>query len=299
METNKIIIETQLRALIREELETYLIEEGLLDNLKNKFSSGLKSIFPPLVIVAVVGTQTNDVTTILAQEKQELSSEQALLEFDEMIETQQQKLKSLGLTDDGAEQIVAGIISGVRKTKEKEHKYSKLTDEEKEAEILKLQQEELSKLNDPSVVKNILLSKFQNEIEQDGRSLMVQSASQQGQLGAPIPMQAFVIGLGKEIQDTLVDTDQIVGKKSKNKEGREMISFNPMDLKSYWNDLLVDNSPIEKELESELGTIYIPAASYEYAAGEMMQKHISQQLQKENKVKKLKQRLNEIRGLYV
>jgi len=252
-----------------------------------------------LVIVAIVGTSTKDATNILAQEKQELSSDQALMEFDKMIDAQQQKLKSLGLTDDGAEQIVAGIISGVRKSKEKEQKYSKLTDEEKEAEILQLQQEELSKLNDPNVVKNILLSKFQNEIEQDGRSLMVQSASQQGQLGAPIPMQAFMIGLGKEIQDTLVDTDQIVGKKSKNDQGREVISFNPMDLKSYWNNLLVDNSPIEKELESELGTIYIPAASYEYAAGEMMQKYISQQLQKENKVEKLKNRLNELRGLYV
>jgi hypothetical protein len=298
MEKNQIIIESQLRSIIREELQAYLIEEGVLDAMKAKVGK-LKSLFAPAVVVALLATQTQDSTKVLAQQKQELTSEQALQQFEQMIDTQQQKLKSFGITDDGAEQIIAGIISGVRKQKEKEQKYSKLTDEEKEAEILKLQQEELSKLNDIKVVKDVLLSKFQNEIEQDGRSLMVSSSSQQGQIGAPVPIQAFVVGLGKEVQDTLMQHDEVVATKSKNKEGREVLALNPMNLKSYWSDLLVDNSPIKKELQKELGTIYIPASSYEYAAGEMMQKYVSQQLQKENKVTKLKKRLNELRGLYV
>lgn len=297
MEKNKIIIESQLRSIIREELKAYLIEEGMLDNIKEKANKFLKSTIAPLAIIGLLGV--TDSENVIAKEKQQISSQEIMNEFDQLVTQKEEKLQSFGLTFDAAQQVVAGVVSGARKQKEKELQSPKLSEQEKEEQIFKFQQEELSKLDDIQLVKNIMISKFQNQIEQNGRSTMVDVAIEKGQLGAPKPVDAFTIGLGMEIQNTLIKTDKDITTKTKSDEGYTMLGFNIMDLKSYWGDLVVDNSPIANELQNELKTIYIPAIRYEFGAGEVMKKDIEKQLQKENKVRKLKKRLNELRGLYV
>lgn len=297
MEKNKIIIESQLRVLIREELEAYLIEEGMLDNIKQKANKFLKSTIAPLAIIGLLGV--SDSENVIAKEKQQISSQEIMYEFDQLVTEKEQKLQSFGLTSDAAQQVVAGIVSGSRKQKEKELEISKLSDEEKEQQIFKFQEEELSKLDDIQLVKNIMISKFQDKMERNGSSAMVNAAVDVGQLGAPKPVDAFTIGLGMEIQNTLIITDKDITTKTKSDEGHTMLGFNIMDLKSYWGDLVVENSPIASELQKELKTIYIPAIRYEFGAGEVMKQSIKKQLQRENKVQKLKKRLNELRGLYV
>ena len=67
---------------------------------------------------------------------------------------------------------------------------------------------------------------------------------------------------------------------------------------TYWNDKIQKNSNIEKQLKDALETIYIRKSDYTWAADNSMQNYMASQM-KENKIKKLKERINELRGNYV
>lgn len=293
MEKNKIAIhEFQLRKIIQKEIEDYLLEEGLYDRVKNKLKSISVASFPIFLLFA----DAKQSSEVLAKEKEEIQNVDAMDQFDQMVDKEQSVLKSYGLNEDGAMQIVAGVVAGARQSKEKELQYNnELSDEEKESQILDYQQQQLSLLNDKENVKTILISRFQKDMEQQGRSLMVKAQQSARGIGTPVPIDAIVVGLGDEVQKELIKYDKDIT----TKKGDKLV-FNPMDLKSYWDSFLVDNGPMYKDLEKEFGgPIFIRNSDYQFAAGEEMNKYISSQVKLENKISRLKKRLNETRGLYV
>lgn len=293
METNKKIInESYLRQIINKELEDYLVQEGIKDSVKTKLKSIFGASFPLLFLFA----SAHENAKVLAQTREEIQNVDVMQEFDQMISKEEQILKSFGLQEDGATQIIAGVIAGARQEKEKEFKYNlDLSDEEKEAQILDYQKQQLSLLNKKENVKDILVAKFQKDMEQQGRSLMVKAQAASGGTGAPVPIDSIVVGLGDQIQKELIQSDKDITIKKGDKLG-----FNPMDLRSYWDNLVVDNGLMDKELQKEFGgPIFIRNSDYQFAAGEEMSNYISSQIKLENKVSNLKKRLNEIRGLYV
>lgn len=293
MEKNKIAIhEFQLRKIIQKEIEDYLLEEGLYDRVKNKLKSISVASFPIFLLFA----DAKQSSEVLAKEKEEIQNVDAMDQFDQMVDKEQSVLKSYGLNEDGAMQIVAGVVAGARQSKEKELQYNnELSDEEKESQILDYQQQQLSLLNDKENVKTILVSRFQKDMEQQGRSLMVKAQQSARGIGTPVPIDAIVVGLGDEVQKELIKYDKDIT----TKKGDKLV-FNPMDLKSYWDSFLVDNGPMYKDLEKEFGgPIFIRNSDYQFAAGEEMNKYISSQVKLENKISRLKKRLNETRGLYV
>jgi len=301
METNKIKInEHQLRAVIREELQQYLIEEGVLDYLKGK-TRQIGNVIGMIALSAIISQNANTAAQTIQQIKQEITQPDAMQEFDQIVSNAEQRIVSYGLNSDGAAQIVAGVLQGAKIQKEKELKYNqKLSEEEKQQQVFQFQKEELEKINNPQLVRDILVSKFQDKMEQQGRSGMVTSASEEGKLGAPKPIDALTIGLGMEVQKTLVKYDKDITTKSKNEEGNVVLGFKPTELKSFWGDYFDDNSQMKQEIDKVFGDkIFIRYSDYDYGSGLEMKQSISQQLQRENRIRKLKKRLNEIRGLYV
>jgi phosphopantetheine adenylyltransferase len=299
MEKNKIKInEHQLRAVIREELEQYLLEEGMLDFLKGK-KRQIANIFGALALSAIIGSDTG--AKAIEQIKQEITQEDVMQEFDRVASETEKKVISHGLTQQGAQQIVAGVLEGAKLQKEKELQYNQeLSEDEKQKQIFEFQKQELKKLDNSTLVQDILIAKFQNLMEQQGRSGMVSGASEEGKIGAPKPVDALTIGLGIELQKTLVQYDEDITTKSKNEEGNVVLGFKPTDLKSFWGNYFDDNSQMKKLVDEALGDkIFIRYSDYEYGSSLEMKQSISKQLQRENKVRKLKKRLNEIRGLYV
>lgn len=293
MEENKITLtESLLRQVIQEELKDYLIEEGLMDDAKTK----LKRIFGASLPLMLLFADARQSAKVLAQTREEISSDDMMQQFDQMVDKEQEKLKSFGLQEDGAQQIIAGVVAGARQEKEKELEYNRdLSEEEKESQILDHQMQQLSLLDNQENVKNVLLAKFQKDMEQQGRTLMVKAQTSSGGTGAPVPIDSIVVGLGDQLQKELIQSDKDITIKKGDKLG-----FNPMDLRSYWDNLVVDNGPMDKQLEKEFGgPIFIRNSDYQFAAGEEMNKYVASQIKLENKVQNLKKRLNEIRGLYV
>lgn len=298
METNKVISESQLRKLVRNELSLFLVSEGLISDF-NKTVSYLKSKFNPAIVAMFVGATT---AKPIAIAQTEFSDDEKTIELSKFIDQQQKKIQSFGLTEQAAERIISSVIEGAKVTKQKELGSSVFNIEDKQIQdlIMDYQKEELAKLNEIEVIKNIMIANFQKDIEQQGRSALVKAATKSGKIGTPSNVDSILTGLGFEAQETLVATDddsfvRLVPSETKN---RKNLKFNYMDLDSYWNDLVIDNSKLDNEIRKE-ADIVIPYHYYETGGGAYMQDYIGSQVQKESKINKLKKRLNELRGLYV
>lgn len=285
-------MEDKVRQLIREELELYLLEEGIFDKLKSIYDgSMLKKIFTGSIIAAVSNPNIA-AQQIINNEQNQISDEQMMSDFDTKVEEKQNLLQSFGLSEDTSMKIVAGVLTGARKQKEFEFEKGDVPQMDKESQIYNFQMENLEKLNDVNVVTQIVAQEFLKDVENEGRLAMVKANQQSGSSGTPVPLRSTTVGLGIEIQKTLMDKDEDITIKA-----NKALGIDPLKL-AYWDDIVQDGSNIQKSLKDLFGTIYIPKSDYSWAAENSMQNYIASQL-KESKIRKLKKRLNELRGKYV
>ena len=83
----------------------------------------------------------------------------------------------------------------------------------------------------------------------------------------------------------------------KDEKGNTYYLFNPMKLR-YWNDKMQDGSELRQLVGKKLGDVKIPKKMFDVAQSNDIEKYIESQIQ-ESKVNKLRQRINELRGVYV
>lgn len=284
MEIKINLNENEVRSLVRQELKLYLIQEGMFDSTLRKVFNGF--------IIAALAQPNLQPQQVLSQEQEQITDNQVMDDFEKMITQQQAKLQADGLSEETSMKIIAGVLSGVRKQKEQEFKSQQTPEEEQEAEIIETQRQNIKRLDDIELVAQIVASHFLRDVENEGRAAMTTANQQSGGMGTPTVDSSISIGIGLEIQKTLIDTDQdITIKKEKS------LGVDPLQL-TYWNDKIQKNSNIEKQLKDALDTIYIRKSDYTWAADNSMQNYMASQM-KENKIKKLKERINELRGNYV
>ena len=284
MEIKINLNENEVRSLVRQELKFYLIQEGMFDSTLRKVFNGF--------IIAALAQPNLQPQQVLSQEQEQITDNQVMDDFEKMITQQQAKLQADGLSEETSMKIIAGVLSGVRKQKEQEFKSQQTPEEEQEAEIIETQRQNIKRLDDIELVAQIVASHFLRDVENEGRAAMTTANQQSGGMGTPTKDSSISIGIGLEIQKTLIDTDQdITIKKEKS------LGVDPLQL-TYWNDKIQKNSNIEKQLKDALETIYIRKSDYTWAADNSMQNYMASQM-KENKIKKLKERINELRGNYV
>ena len=284
MEIKINLNENEVRSLVRQELKFYLIQEGMFDSTLRKVFNGF--------IIAALAQPNLQPQQVLSQEQEQITDNQVMDDFEKMITQQQAKLQADGLSEETSMKIIAGVLSGVRKQKEQEFKSQQTPEEEQEAEIIETQRQNIKRLDDIELVAQIVASHFLRDVENEGRAAMTTANQQSGGMGTPTVDSSISIGIGLEIQKTLIDTDQdITIKKEKS------LGVDPLQL-TYWNDKIQKNSNIEKQLKDALETIYIRKSDYTWAAENSMQNYIASQM-KENKIKKLKEKINELRGNYV
>jgi hypothetical protein len=66
----------------------------------------------------------------------------------------------------------------------------------------------------------------------------------------------------------------------------------------YWNDKIQNGSELRQLVGKKLGDVKVPKTMFDAAQAIDMERYIGKQLQ-ENKVNKLRQKINELRGVYV
>lgn len=296
--------ENVIRKLIRQELYEVLEDKGVKTNTisdqkaaseikqsSNKFRKFATGALAATALTIALGLGKDE--SEAAIESVQDSSNQAAQEVANKADEKIKELQKLGLTYEAAEQIVAGVLQGVTE----ENKMPENIEGEKalqaQSKIYNLQSQELDKLNKEQV-ETILYVKFYEDMETQGRSSTARAAAREGQLGALKHLDALSIGLGFEAQEAMMEDPSKVFKSERTPEGLAILTIDPMDLDSYWNNLVVPDSELDAGLRSsfdEIGDLKIPHFHYEFAAGEKITSDIEKGLQENKKLI--------IRGKYV
>lgn len=295
--------ESVIRKLIRQELYEVLEDKGIKTNTisdekaaaeikqsSNKLGKAAAGLLAATTLTIALGLGQDESKAEIAQV--ENSSNQAAMEVATKADEKIQELVNLGLKYNAAEQIVAGVIQGVNEENKMPENIDSKEALDKQTEIYKLQSKELDKLTKEQV-ETILYVKFYEDMETQGRSSTARAAAREGQLGTLKHLDALSIGLGFEAQETMEDPSKAFTAE-RTPEGLAILTINPMELDSYWNNLIVPESELETGLRSsfsEIGDLKIPHFHYEFAAGEKITSDIEKSLQESKKLI--------IRGKYV
>lgn len=296
--------ESVVRKLIRQELYEVLEDKGIKTNTISdekaaaeikQSSNGLRNAAAGLLAATAVtiALGLGQDESKAAIQNVEDSSNQAAMEVANKADEKIKELTSLGLQYNAAEQIVAGVIQGVNEQNKMPENAEGQDALDKQTQIYKFQSEELDKLTKEQV-ETILYVKFYEDMETQGRSSTARAAAREGQLGTLKHLDALSIGLGFEAQETMEDPSKAFTAE-RTPEGLAILTIDPMDLDSYWNNLLVPkDSPVKDGLRSsfeEIGDLKIPHFHYQFAAGEKITSDIEKSLQESKKLI--------IRGKYV
>jgi hypothetical protein len=285
----KNLTEQQVRQVIREELRSYLIEEGMLKNITAGIITGLAAAGLQYMLKEPVAKAQQDVEEVKNQDV-----DQQVFEKAEQIII---KLVTKGANEEYATQIVSRVFVGAAEEFDKNHQEKELNFQQ---EKIKFINEKLGELLDNDTLFSIVALDFINQAENTGRHEMVSAAYRQNQMGtsAALPSidYAFADGFLYSAKNNYAEVFQN-SRIKKDEQGNTYYLFDPMKLR-YWNDKIQDGSELRQLVGTKLGDVKVPKKMFDAAQANDIEKYIAQQLQ-ENKVNELRQRINELRGVYV
>jgi hypothetical protein len=294
----KRLTEAQVRQVIREELRNYLIEEGMLKNITAGVLAGLAAAGLQYLIKEPTAQAEQAV-----EEMEELKDTQEE-EDEEVIEVDQQifdkaeqiivKLVTKGANEDYAREIVSRVFVGAANEFDSSHEEKEPNFEKEKIKFINNKLGEI--LNDETLYK-ILAFDFMKHAENVGRSEAVAAASHFGTSSPKLSIEfalanGFLLSARENYKEAFQNS-----KIKKDEQGNTYYLFDPMKL-GYWDDKIQRGSELSQLVGNNLGNVKIPKKMFDAAQAIDMERYIGKQLQ-ENKVKKLRQRINELRGVYV
>lgn len=291
----KRLTEQQAREIIREELRSYLIEEGMLKSITAGIFLGLAAAGLQYLVrePAAQAEQAVEEMEQLEQGNEDGVDEQI---FNKAIQITD-ALISKGANPEYANQIVSRVFVGAAEEFDKAHNEKEPNFQDEKKEFIN---NKLGEILNNNTLFNIVALDFIKQAENVGRSQMVAAAYKGGQMGttAPLPSidYAFADGLLFSAKNNYADvfTNSRI---KKDEKGNTYYLFDPMRLR-YWNDKIESGSELSKLVGSKLGDAKVPKKMFLVAQSNDIENYIEQKLQ-ENKVNKLRQRINELRGVYV
>lgn len=290
------LTEQQAREIIREELKNYLIEEGVLKNATAAILAGLAFVGLQYLIREPAAQAEQAV-----EEMEELkdTQEDETIKVDEQIFNKAEKiitiLVSKGATEEYARQIVSRVFVGAAQEFDAQPQEKPIENLEKEKVIFI--NNKLGEILDNDKLYLIVALDFMKQAENVGRSEAVSAATHFGTTSPNLSIEfalanGFLLSAQKNYKEAFENS-----KIQKDEQGNTYYLFDPMKL-GYWEGKVERGSELSQLVSNNLGNVKIYKKMFDSAQAVAVEKHIEQQLQ-ENKIDKLRQRLNELRGVYV
>jgi hypothetical protein len=286
------LTEQQARELIREELRSYLIEEGIMKSITAGIVTGLALAGLQYLINEPVVQAKQAVEEVEQIKNEDVINDEVFDKAEEIIT----KLVMKGAKEGYARQIVSRVFVGAAQEYDTQHAEKEPNFEQNKIEFIN---NKLGEVLQDDTLFNIVALDFIKEAENIGRRQLVTAASKQRNIGTSLPSTsisfAFADGLlASAQQDYAKAFDQSRIKKDDN--GETYYLFNPMNL-PYWEDKM-DDGELKVLVANKLGDAKVPKRLFNSAQAVSIEKYIENKIQ-ENKVNKLRQRINELRGVYV
>ena len=291
----KNLTEQQVRQLIKQELRSYLIEEGMLKNITAGIILGLTAAGIQYLLKEPVAQAEQAVEEMeqLEQSNEGGVDEQIFKKAEKIIDA----LISKGANPEYASQIVSRVFVGAAQEFDGQHEEQEPNFKEEKFNFIN---NKLGEVLNNDTLFNIVALDFIKQAENTGRHEMVSAAYRQNQMGtsAALPSidYAFADGFLYSAKNNYAEVFQN-SRIKKDEQGNTYYLFDPMKLR-YWNDKIQDGSELRQLVGTKLGDVKVPKKMFDAAQAIDIEKYIGQQLQ-ENKVNKLRQKINELRGVYV
>jgi hypothetical protein len=257
--------EQAIRKLIRQELAEVLFEQTASNEQKiakeigtktiestkqerEKAKSDLGRIFGAVAISAVVAMS-------------HLPASEAKIEIDSttqlsnVVDKKQEELNRYGLTEQGTSVVINFALKTAEENLKNDRSYMIADEQKKQEMLINKQIEEIQKVKDINVAKNILIVQFDNKIASIGWRITTDPE----QFGAATKVTAGEFGVTYMARQTKSNDTDIV----KYDPNEKMAYFNPADV-SYWDQYVVNGGAMDKRLHDVFSDVKVQPFVYNF-----------------------------------
>jgi len=326
----KYITEQQIRKVIREEIKSYLLEQEEPkkdDKPKSKFRKILTSTAVAL-LGFFAGTSYNpEVQAVIPAPIEDIGSDGAsgggggggsgLEEISKLIDSTYEELIKLGATEQYAQSLISRTVEYGNIEFEIRVKGKGIKDENRAKEYESFMLSRFSALQNPEALSKVAAQDFLQRAQSVGthRIMAAQINPETGEttVGTPIPSYSLQVAFAYEML-TIVEEEEKTKQnvytkmivKSFNKETNSYVII-PTIL-PFFQQVAKEGSPFQKAILDVIPQVSVAATIFEEEQNNNVMEKINKELGatvrnkksvEENKVNKLRQKINELRGVYV
>ena len=306
----KRLTEIQVREVIREEIKSYLFEQD------ESFFDKYHKVTTPAGI-ALLGILAGTTYNPEAQATEEVYDTSGLEQLQGLIDDTEQKLVSMGVVDQYAQNLISRTVEYGNIAFEKEVSKKGIKDQDRPEEYEEFMLKRFQELQDPENLSKVAAQDFLTQAQSVGTH-QIMSAQINPQTGetsvvSPVPAYSLQVAFANEMlnvvteeekQNQNVYTNLIV--KSFDKDSNAYV-VQPTIL-PFFQQVAEKGSPFQAAILDVIPQVSVAASIFEEEqnnnAMEEINKQVGAQVKnkksiEENKVNKLRQRINELRGVYV
>lgn len=308
----KRLTEAQVREVIREEIKSYLFEQ-------DKKESKLHKVTTPAGI-ALLGILAGTTYDPQAQATEEVYDTSGLEQLQGLIDDTEQRLINMGVVDQYAQNLISRTVEYGNIEFDKEVRKKGIKDRDRAEEYQKFMLKRFEELQDEQTLSKVAAQDFFKQAESVGTHQImagqIEPETKKTNVVTPVPGYSLQVAFANEMlkvvteEDKLpegtekVYTNMIVG--SFNKESNAYI-VKP-NILPFFDQVAQEGSPFEAAILSIIPQVKVDAPIFEEEQNTNAMEKINQVLGakvknkksiEENKVNELRQRINELRGVYV
>ena len=325
----KRLTEQQVRKVIREEIKSYLLEQEEPkkdDKPKSKFRKIITSTAVALLAFFAGTSYDPEVQAVIPTPIEDIGSDSddgsggggsGLEEISKLIDATYEELVKLGATDQYAQSLVSRTVEYGNIEFEIRVKQTGIKNENRAKEYESFMLSRFSALQNPEALSKVAAQDFLQQAQSVGThrimSTQIDPKTGKTSIGTPIPSYSLQVAFAYEML-TIVEeeekTNQNVYTKmivdSFNKETNSYV-VKPTIL-PFFQQVAKEGSPFQKAILDVIPQVSVVASIFEEEQNNNVMEKINKQLGatvrnkksvEENKVNDLRQKINELRGVYV
>jgi len=305
----KRLTEAQVREVIREEIKSYLFEQ-------DKKESKLHKVTTPAGI-ALLGILAGTTYDPQAQATEEVYDTSGLEQLQCLIDDTEQKLVKMGVVDQYAENLISRTVEYGNIEFEKEVSKKAIKDQDRPEEYEKFMLKRFQELQDPETLSKVAAQDFLKQAQSVGThqimSSQIEPETKKTNVVTPVPGYSLQVAFANEMLNVVTEeekqnerfyTDKIIHSFDKNSNA---YIIQPTIL-PFFQQVAEKGSPFQAAILDVIPQVSVAASIFEEEqntnAMEQINKEVGAQVKnkksiEENKVNELRQRINELRGVYV
>lgn len=327
----KRITEQQIRKVIREEIKSYLLEQE-----KPKKDDKPKFQFRKIITSTAVallgffaGTSYNpEVQAVIPAPIEDIGSGSGgggsdgsgLEKISNLIDETYKELIKLGATDQYAQSLVSRTVEYGNIEFEIRVKETGIKDENRGAEYVSFMLSRFSALQNPEALSKVAAQDFLQQAQSVGThrimSTQIDPKTGKTSIGTPIPSYSLQVAFAYEMLTIVEEEEKLPEKEPKVYTEMIVASFNKQKnayiviptILPFFQQVAKEGSPFQKAILDVMPQVSVDASIFEEEQNNNAMEKINKGLGatvrnkksvEENKVNKLRQKINELRGVYV